>query len=68
MTRSAVRRGENLPEYLLSGRSLYDRVAGQGAPSWEAVSGEVCAAFRANQSDGAVVLRHIRLVWDVRLP
>jgi hypothetical protein len=37
------------------------------APPWDAVSAEVEAAYAANQDEGAVALRHIRLVWSVRL-
>ncbi len=62
----------DVPEYLLSARSLYDRLAGApGAPPrppWESVAAELETAFAANQVDGALVLRHIRLVWEVRLP
>ena len=62
------------PEYLYTARSLYDRLTdydrqlGDALPPWDSVAAEVQAAFDDNQSDGAVALRHIRLVWTVRLP
>ncbi len=62
----------DVPEYLLSARSLHTRLArAPGAPvppPWESVAAEIEAAFAANQVEGAVALRHIRLVWEVRLP
>lgn len=62
----------DVPEYLLSPRALYDRLAqAPGAPttpSWPSVSADLRTAFNANQVDGALVLRHLRLVWEVRLP
>jgi SAM-dependent methyltransferase len=64
----------DVPEYLYSARSLYDRLTdydrqlGDAVPPWDSVAAEVQAAFHGNQSDGAVALRHIRLVWTVRLP
>jgi SAM-dependent methyltransferase len=58
----------DVPEYLLTPRSLYDRLAGDTAPPWDSVAAEVQAAFEDNQSDGALTLRHVRLVWTARLP
>jgi SAM-dependent methyltransferase len=58
----------DVPEYLLSARSLYDRLADETAPPWEAVAAEAEAAYGHNQAGGALILRHIRLVWTVRLP
>jgi SAM-dependent methyltransferase len=58
----------DVPEYLYSARSLYDRLADDGVPPWQTVAAEAEAAFAENEADGAVALRHIRLVWTVRLP
>jgi SAM-dependent methyltransferase len=58
----------DVPEYIHSARALYGRLAGDTVPPWGAVADEVTAAFDRNQSDGAVVLRHIRLIWTARLP
>jgi SAM-dependent methyltransferase len=58
----------DVPEYLYSARSVYDRLAGGDAPPWDSVAAEVEAAYERNQAGGAVVLRHIRLVWTARLP
>jgi SAM-dependent methyltransferase len=58
----------DVPEYLFSPRSLYDRLAGQTAAPWESVAAEVQAAYERNQADGALILRHVRLVWAARLP
>jgi SAM-dependent methyltransferase len=58
----------DVPEYLYSARSLYDRLAADDSPPWDAVSAEVEAAYAGNDNEGAVSLRHIRLVWMVRLP
>jgi SAM-dependent methyltransferase len=62
----------DVPEYLLSPLALYDRLAhapgGEAPPPWPSVSAEVRAAFDANHIDGALVLRHLRLVWRARLP
>lgn len=58
----------DVPEYLYSARSVYDRLVGDGAPPWDSVAAEIEAAFELNQADGAVSLRHIRLVWTVRMP
>ena len=62
-----------LPEYLLSARSLYDRLAygtvppRDPVPPWDSVAAEAEAAYAANQADGALTLRHVRLVWAVQL-
>jgi SAM-dependent methyltransferase len=64
----------DVPEYLYSARSLYDRLvgydrlAGDPVPSWEEVAAEAEGAYADNQADGALTLRHIRLVFTVRLP
>jgi SAM-dependent methyltransferase len=62
----------DVPEYLLSARSLHDRLAnapgGPPVPPWQSVAAEIEAAFAANEVDGAVLLRHIRLVWEAHLP
>jgi SAM-dependent methyltransferase len=58
----------DMPEYICSARSLYDRLAGDQAPPWDSVAAEVQAVYDSNQADGALILRHIRLVWTVRLP
>jgi SAM-dependent methyltransferase len=58
----------DVPEYLSSARSLHDRLRDDQATPWQADAAEVEAAFAAGQRDGAVVLRHIRLVWTARLP
>lgn len=62
----------DVPEYLLSARSLHDRFArapgAPGAPPWELVAAELEAAFAANKVDGALAIRHMRLVWEVHLP
>jgi SAM-dependent methyltransferase len=58
----------DVPEYLFSPRSLYDRLGGETAPPWESVAAEVEAAYEHNQAGGALTLRHIRLVWTARLP
>lgn len=58
----------DVPEYLYSARSPYDRLAADDSPPWDAVSAEVEAAYADNQNEGAATLRHVRLVWIVRLP
>jgi SAM-dependent methyltransferase len=65
----------DVPEYIYSARALYDRLAparSQGdtdtVPPWDAIAAEVTSAFDAHQSGGAVILRHVRLVWTARLP
>jgi len=58
----------DVPEYLSSARSLYDRLADGSVPPWDSVAAELEAAFEHHQSEGAVTLRHIRLVWSVHLP
>ncbi len=58
----------DVPEYLESARSLYDRLGGDTVLPWESVAPEVEAAFEQNQVGGALALRHVRLVWSVRVP
>lgn len=58
----------DVPEYVSSPRSLYDRLAGGTSPSWDCVAAEVEAAFEHHQADGALILRHVRLVWAAHLP
>jgi SAM-dependent methyltransferase len=58
----------DVPEYVFSARSLYDRLADQTVPPWDLVAAEAEAAYRHNQADGALTLRHIRLVWTAHLP
>jgi SAM-dependent methyltransferase len=58
----------DVPEYLCSARALYDRLRDDQATPWPTGTAEIEAAFAAGQHDGAVVLRHIRLVWTARLP
>lgn len=58
----------DVPEYLSSAHSLYDRLAADDSPPWDAVAAELEAAHARNQDEGAVTLRHIRLVWTVQLP
>jgi len=58
----------DVPEYLPSARALYDRLAGDGCPPWQSAAAEAHAVFDAYQADGALTLRHIRLVWTVNLP
>ena len=63
----------DVPEYLFSARSLYDRLAygtvppRDPVPPWDSVAAEAEAAYAANQADGALTLRHVRLVWAVQL-
>jgi SAM-dependent methyltransferase len=64
----------DVPEYLHSARSLYDRltgydrVTGDTVPPWDDVAAEAEAVYARNQNAGELVLRHVRLVWTVRLP
>lgn len=57
----------DVPEYLYSARSIYDRLADDTMPPWNSVAAEVEAAYENNHTDGALALRHIRLVWTARL-
>jgi hypothetical protein len=64
-----------VPEYLYSGRSLYGRLTsydrltgGETVPAWEEAAAEAEAAYANNQDGSALVLRHVRLAWTVRLP
>jgi SAM-dependent methyltransferase len=58
----------DVPEYLYSARALYDRLADNTMPPWHAVAAEAEAVYDDHQVDGALILRHVRLVWTVRLP
>ncbi len=58
----------DVPEYLYSARSLYDRLADDTVPPWDSVATEIKAAYENSHNDGALILRHIRLVWTARLP
>jgi SAM-dependent methyltransferase len=58
----------DVPEYLRSPRSLYDRLARDSSPPWHRVAAEVEAAFERHQAGGALILRHVRLVWAAHLP
>jgi SAM-dependent methyltransferase len=58
----------DVPEYLFSPESVYHRLAGETPTPWESVAADVEAAYKHNQVDGALILRHIRLVWTARLP
>jgi SAM-dependent methyltransferase len=58
----------DVPEYLYTPRSLYDRLAGDDALPWAHVAAEIETAFEQHHVNGALILRHIRLVWVVRLP
>jgi hypothetical protein len=58
----------DVPEYVFSARSLYDRLADQTVPPWDLVAAAAEAAYRHNQADGALILRHVRLVWTAHLP
>jgi len=49
-------------------RSRYDRLADDTMPPWDSVAAEVEAAYEDNHTDGALILRHIRLVWTARRP
>ena len=58
----------DVPEYLTSPRALYDRLADETMPPWESVAAEVEAAYKHNQTDASLILRHVRLVWTAHLP
>lgn len=58
----------DVPEYLYSARALYDRLADETTPPWQAVAAEAETVYDDHQVDGALILRHVRLVWTVRLP
>lgn len=58
----------DVPEYLYSARALYDRLADETTPPGQAAAAEAEAVYDSHQVDGALILRHIRLVWTVRLP
>jgi SAM-dependent methyltransferase len=58
----------DVPEYVSSAQSLYDRLADETTPPWTSVAAEVHAAYQRHQADGILTLRHIRLVWTARLP
>jgi hypothetical protein len=46
----------------------HGELADDTTPPWQAVAAEAEAVYDAHQVGGALIFRHVRLVWTVRLP